>query len=476
MYPNPSGSKTRDDPQVRLLNQEKEPPRNGQISIFINVKNLDLKTPTTVQDEQYGLEIKNEKEWWISAQAYPGFVHALETLSQLVERNESKFVINNTPISISDIPEFPYRGIMIDSSRHFLKVANIKKTIDALMFNKMNVLHWHIVDEDSFPLEITSIPELMEYGSFDKKKEVYTQETIKSLVNYAKVRGVRLIPEIDTPAHTYSWGFSPKLKNITLNCSQTYNGQFDPTMNETYDTITKVFNETKDLFPDDMIHFGGDEVDEGCWDQRPAIKEFMAKENISTYKDLQIYYRNKSKKIFRETLKSNKSIIYWANQDLNLPVQEDDIIQWWGNHSLLDAIKDMKNQVILSSWNLLYLDVGVGTTFGSHYWKTATWKQIYEFNPKLPDGFKGTSIGAEAPLWSELSTDHTHFTKLWPRASCLGERLWNTGAAQPLSDVIGRLVAFNNKIKLRGIPVSPFVTQQCELHPYYCVKNTTSSL
>lgn len=117
-------------------------------------------------------------------------------------------IMKHLPISIEDEPAFKYRGLMIDSSRHYLPVHLIYETIDALMYNKMNVLHWHIVDEDSFPLVLKSHPELAEYGAFSDE-EVYTPEDVKEIVKYAMIRGVRVIPELDTPGHAASWGKSP---------------------------------------------------------------------------------------------------------------------------------------------------------------------------------------------------------------------------------------------------------------------------
>jgi hexosaminidase len=126
---------------------------------------------------------------------------------------------------------------MLDSSRHFLPVKEIKKMIDGLMFNKMNILHWHISDEDSFPLEVKTQPELSQYGSVGG---TYSETDVKSLIQYAKTRGVRLIPEIDTPAHTQSWGRSEALAEIIVNCNTEYKGQFDPTLNKTYDVVKNV--------------------------------------------------------------------------------------------------------------------------------------------------------------------------------------------------------------------------------------------
>lgn len=121
-----------------------------------------------------------------------------------------------------------------------------------------------------------------------------------------------MVPEIDTPAHTESWGRSIKYKDITLNCNGQYEGQFDPTLSKTWEVVTEVMNHTEKIFDDSYVHFGGDEVEYDCWNQRSHIKDFMKEKNISTYKDLTIWYRQQQKKIWRN-LTSNKKVIYWAN-------------------------------------------------------------------------------------------------------------------------------------------------------------------
>ena len=138
--------------------------------------------------------------------------------------------------------------------------------IDGLMFNKMNILHWHIIDEDSFPLEVKTQPELSQYGSVGG---TYSETDVKALIQYAKTRGVRLIPEIDTPAHTQSWGRSPALADIIVNCNTEYKGQFDPTLNKTYDVVKNVMQYVNVTFADNYVHFGGDEITMKCWENRP---------------------------------------------------------------------------------------------------------------------------------------------------------------------------------------------------------------
>lgn len=119
----------------------------------------------------------------------------------------------NLPLVIKDEPAFKHRGIMLDTSRHFLKVSSIIRTIDAMLYNKMNVLHLHLTDGDSFPLFIDSVPELSQFGSFEEDM-TYSKQDVLNIVEYGNDRGVRVIPELDTPSHTRAWGLSEKYKDI----------------------------------------------------------------------------------------------------------------------------------------------------------------------------------------------------------------------------------------------------------------------
>lgn len=116
---------------------------------------------------------------------------------------------------------------------------------------------------------------------------------------YAKLRGIRVVPEVDTPAHTESWGRSDKYKNMTLNCNGIYMGQFDPTLDLTWDVVNKVFTYLNNTFDDEYVHFGGDEVVYDCWNQRPSIQTYMKDRGISTFQDLAVDYRKRQKQMFR---------------------------------------------------------------------------------------------------------------------------------------------------------------------------------
>lgn len=130
-----------------------------------------LTTAKTVDDEYYSLELFNSTYWRLSTNTYVGLLRGLETYSQLFVEDAAsgKWYMRNLPISIQDKPDFVYRGLMIDSARHFLSMETILQTIDSMMFNKLNVLHWHIADTESFPMTLRSLPDITKYGAYSKK-------------------------------------------------------------------------------------------------------------------------------------------------------------------------------------------------------------------------------------------------------------------------------------------------------------------
>jgi hexosaminidase len=217
-------------------------------TLVITIDNGDIIVPTAVEHERYTISITNRDSWTLNANYYPGFLRGLETFSQLFELNDQEeSEIVGLPILISDGPQFRWRGFMIDTSRHYMPVSTVKRALDSMLYSKLNVLHWHIIDEDSFPMVVPTVPELSEFGSVGG---IFTPEDIQSVIDYARLRGIRVIPEIDTPAHTRSWGRSEKYKDITLDCNGIYMGQFDPTINTTWEVVEKVMDFVNTTFQD----------------------------------------------------------------------------------------------------------------------------------------------------------------------------------------------------------------------------------
>lgn len=189
----------------------------------------------------------------------------MEAYSQLFTKNGAEWQIDSIPLLITDYPDFPYRGVMIDTARHFLSVESIVQLIYSMMYNKLNVLHWHIADDESFPLQLKTYPDMANYSKYGPKL-FYSYEDVDYIVQVGLFAGVRVIPEIPTPNFAFSWSYQQNISDIVLKCREPTYGQLDPTMNLTYQVVGNIFQELNSLFIDKYINFGGDPVAESCFD------------------------------------------------------------------------------------------------------------------------------------------------------------------------------------------------------------------
>jgi hexosaminidase len=211
-----------------------------------------------------------------------GIVRGLSTLLQLIKVSKTYsnlHEISHLPLQINDSPRYPYRGLMLDTSRRFYDLDTIKQVIYVASAAKFNVFHWHIVDDDSFPMNVTDYPSLTKNAAFTAN-QVYSISDMADIVSYATTLGVRVIPEFDNPGHTRSIGLDPFFKDI-IRCfikewpytvSGAYKiyggpptGVMDPSYVATYDLLQSILTELNSIFPDTMIHLGGDEVSTSCF-------------------------------------------------------------------------------------------------------------------------------------------------------------------------------------------------------------------
>jgi len=225
--------------------------------------------------EKYFLTVDTNGVVKITADYYPGIVRALDTLSQLIvreENDETKYDIKYTPINITDYPEFPYRGVMIDTGREFFFPDVLKMTIDGMMLGRNNIFHWHFAEDDSIPMYSESYPDLVNYTAF-RKHEIYTPENVKDIVRYAKIRAVKVVPEIEGPSHLHILGFYPEFEGM-VGCFRNYTSTssshggppyapVNPANEKTYEFLEKYLNDLSKLFDSDFWHLGGDEVSIG---------------------------------------------------------------------------------------------------------------------------------------------------------------------------------------------------------------------
>jgi hexosaminidase len=282
-------------------------------------------------DESYKLMIDVDEITIEAATGY-GVLRALESLSQLLKEENGNFVWPS--LKIEDNPRYLWRGLMIDVCRHWIPKEIILRNLEAMAAVKLNVLHWHLSDYQGFRVESKVFPKLHEMGSGGN---YYTQEDVKEVVEFARQRGIRVVPEFDMPGHATSFltGY-PELGSAPgpYQLATTYGllaAVMDPTREEVYTFIDSFIGEMTQLFPDSYFHIGGDEVDVTHWKKNEAIQKFMKEHAIENEHDLQAYFNQRLEKILT---KHNKKMIGW-NEILNPTLSNNIVVQSWNSHKSL---------------------------------------------------------------------------------------------------------------------------------------------
>jgi len=387
--------------------------------------------PYLHMDEHYQIKIDSPDrpgEGAIIATSVWGAIRAVETFAQLlVPLDDTTLRINST--QIMDFPRFPYRGFMIDTSRHYLPVATIEEMLELMAMNKLNTLHWHIVDDQSFPYESSAFPELSGAGAYTEH-HVYSQEDVSRVVEFAAERGVRVVPEFDTPGHVASWGLSQK--GLLTECYDTNSskpngkyGPIDPSREENYSFLSELFKEVSLRFPDQYLHLGGDEVPYDCWKSNPGITKFMKEQGMAgNYSALEQYYISRVLNIVHNFTHKTSSMVWQDVFDNGVALAEDTVVHVWKDmyapahmKSELANVTKAGYQVVLSScWYLNYISYG------------EDWVKYYACDPQHFNGTvaqKQLVQGGEACMWGEWVDDTNIVARSWPRGSVVAERLWS---------------------------------------------------
>lgn len=261
----------------------------------INVKAEDASAtrPAFGIDESYTLD-SNSSSVRIHAKTIFGAIYAFETLLQLVQPQRDGFVI--PAVHISDTPRFPWRGLLLDPGRHFLSVDQILRTLDGMAAVKLNVLHWHLTEDQGFRIESLRYPKLHQLGS---EGQYYTQQQVREIVRYAAARGIRVVPEFDIPGHSTTWFIGyPELASQpgpyeVMHANKVHDAAMNPTKEETYRFLDNFFSEMTALFPDEFMHIGGDESNGKHWMANPEIVRFMKEHNLPDTQALQAYFNHR---------------------------------------------------------------------------------------------------------------------------------------------------------------------------------------
>ncbi len=378
------------------------------------------------EDESYQLEVAADGIK-LDSETDLGAMHGLETVLQLLTLDKNGVTL---PLgTIHDAPRFPWRGLMIDSSRHFMPVAMVKRNLDGMAAVKMNVMHWHLVDDQGFRVECLSQPWLHELGSDGL---FYTQAQIRDVIDYAADRGIRVVPEFDLPGHGSAWLTAyPQLASAPgpYEIERSW-GIFDPTVNpiieETYTFLDAFFAEMAELFDDDFIHIGGDENNGKHWLANTEIVAFM---NARGYEEPLMLQRYFNERILEILTRYGKRMIGWDEifQD-GLP--KSIVIQSWrGRESLFESARLGYSGILSSGY---YIDLIHPTDH--HY-----------LNDPLPADSGLTEeeaariLGGEATMWAEFVSPETVDSRIWPRTAAIAERFWSPSSVRDLKDMYRRM-------------------------------------
>ena len=422
--------------QTGLLLKQK-PVASANPTLLIHSDHASEKVQKVGEDESYDLVVTASGAKLNAANSL-GALHGLQTVLQLVDQGSKGFVI--PAITVHDHPRFQWRGTLIDVGRHFIPLEVLKRNVDAMAVAKMNVLHWHLYDNEGFRIESKRFPKLQEQGS---DGWFYTQEEIREFVAYAHDRGVRVVPEFEMPGHSRSmfvgypelasgpgpYEMLPGAPDVAM----------DPTREETYKFLDKFIDEMTKLFPDDYVHIGGDEVNGHQWDTNPKVQAFMHAHGMKNNQDLQAYFNQRLQTILS---KHHKIMIGW-DEVLHPDLPKNVVVQSWrGQESLATAARQGYRGILSFGY---YLDLMWPAA--RHYAVDPMSGQAATLNPDE----KTRILGGESCMWSEWVTPENIDSRIWPRNAAIAERLWSPAEVEDPVSMYARLDAFSVRLQWLGL-------------------------
>lgn len=442
----------------------------GKSVLLSNQKNATIRFDQ-VQDNSLGKEgyqlTVNEKGIQVKAQTYAGALYAWQSILQLFppavygKQVQLKNIWRIPFVEITDTPRFEWRGFMMDVSRHFFTVAEVKKMMDEMAMYKLNRLHFHLTDDQGWRIEIKALPKLTQVGAWRPSRigkwhnitkpaseepknygGFYTQEDIKELVAYGKTKNIEIMPEIDVPGHSMAFlAAYPQLSTTPnypyqVNAGEEFidwsglNGHItakidnnlDPSKKEVYDYLDLIFGELATLFPFEYMHMGGDETAKNNWEKSEDIKELMRKENLKNQEEVQSYFVRRVEKIMQS---KGKKLMGWDEILEGGLAPEAAVMSWRGVKGGAEAAKQ-KHLVVMTPSSHNYLDYyqGESTAEGSVY-AGLRMKKTYSFEP-VPEGADEKYIlGNQGNLWSEQLQNIRNVEYMaWPRLMAIAEVAW----------------------------------------------------
>lgn len=412
----------------------------------------------------------------ITARSFCGARHALETLSQLVwlDRYADSLLILQAA-TVKDAPKFHYRGLLIDTARSYFPTSALLRTIDAMAASKLNTFHWHVSDSQAFSLQLSSIPQLAQYGAYSQR-DVYTTDQVRALARRARLRGIRILIEIDTPAHVgraWNWGYAEV--GDLVNCIESEPwpaycptppcGQLNPNNPHVFEILERVYSEIIQLTGvDDLFHLGGSDISERCWaekynntDPTDLWIEFtksalQSLESVSgNLPNLTLFWTSRLSERFKTDFKGYVHALGLQTRN----------VEWAKKY--VSGLRTVLSHE--DSWDL---NSGMGQWYAQNGGAPYTsWQRVYEHRPWVRNSF-GVVEGGEATVWSWSLSVGELDSRIWPRAAALGERLWTDRPEGATRTVHARLDVHRSRLVYRGVQAAPLWSNWCTHNTYTC--------
>jgi hexosaminidase len=429
--------------------------------MIVNVKAKS--NPEIGEDESYKLNVSGS-QLELDAATTEGALHGLQTLIQLCNNDDAGYFF--PAVAIDDSPRFQWRGLMIDVARHFVSYEEMKHNIDAMAAVKMNVLHWHLTDDEGFRVESKEFPLLHKLGS---NGDYYTQAQLKDLVKYAADRGIIIVPEFDMPGHSQSWfaGYPelasqpgpyrpgprtqwqnehpdpnrPKGNGIADMVATLEAPTFDATNEKVYKFLDKFIGEMTTIFPSAYMHIGADENNGLAWKLNPAIAAWMKDHQMQSTDDLQRYFVQRMHDILK---KHHRQMIGWE-EIYNDKLPKDAIVHKWIPDGMGGIIKSHGSANDFASH-------GYGTLISMGFYLDVFMPAYIHYHNTAIDSANNINIlGGEAAQWTELANNWNIDGRIWPRAAAVAERLWSPAIVNNDDDMYRRLFVLSNELDAQGL-------------------------
>ena len=411
----------------------------SKATLVIRAEHANKEVLALGEDESYSLDVTSSSAK-LEAPTTLGALHGLQTFLQLVATTTDGFAV--PALSIQDKPRFPWRGLLIDVGRHFIPLDVLKRNLDGMAAVKLNVLHWHLSENQGFRVESKKFPKLHEMGSDGL---FYTQDEIRDLIAYAQERGIRVMPEFDMPGHSTAWfvGYpelasAPGPYQIERKWG-VFDPAMDPTQERTYKFLDDFIGEMAGLFPDQYFHIGGDEVNGKQWEANPKIQEFKRSHGIKNNEDLQAYFNKRVQEIVS---KHGKTMVGW-DEILRPDLPKNIVVQSWrGQESLAAAAKQGYRGLLSHGY---YVDL---------MWSA---ERHYSFDPlggagaNLTPEEKQRVLGGEACMWGEYVSPENIDSRIWPRTAAIAERLWSPQEVRDVNSMYQRMEKVSRKLDWLGL-------------------------